>query len=158
VVAVIATCFAVMMAAISVEAGAACGGRSCPLRLIGYAHERSCYSAPTEAGIHRTNACLTRARAAWRRRLVGHLDIHCRVITKAMVAKAEAERSAIVMARRAKARLVRALRASAGIPRTPPVLDKVAHKAAKAEWRRKARWRKTSATKRSLRRDQEGII
>jgi hypothetical protein len=75
-----------------------------------------------------------------------------------MVAKAETERLAEVMARRAKARAVRALRAAAGVPRTPPVMDKAAHKAARAEWRRKARWRKTSATKRSRGRNPVGIV
>ena len=63
--------------------------------------------------------------------------------------QAQNEPFAAVMARRAKARTVRVLRAQAGIPRTPPVKDPVAHKAAKSEWRRKARWRKMSATKRS---------
>ena len=57
-----------------------------------------------------------------------------------MKAKAQNELLAVVMARRAKARAVRVLRAQAGIPRTPPVKDPVAHKAAKSEWRRKARW------------------
>src|SRR5580765_7851010 len=65
-----------------------------------------------------------------------------------MKAKAQNELFAAVMARRAKARAVRVLRAQAGIPRTPPVKDPVAHKAAKADWRRKTRWRKMSATKR----------
>jgi len=65
-----------------------------------------------------------------------------------MKAKAQADLFAAVMARRAKARAVRVLRAQAGIPRTPPVKDPVAHKAAKSEWRRKARWRKMSARKR----------
>ena len=54
-------------------------------------------------------------------RRAGHLDIQCRVITKAMKAKAEAELFAAVMTRRTKARAVRVFRAQAGIPRTPPV-------------------------------------
>ena len=74
----------------------------------------------------------------------------CRQITKitrAMMAKAEAERCAVVMVRGVKASAVRAVRARAVISCTP-VKDTIAHKASKADWRRKARWRKMSATKR----------
>jgi hypothetical protein len=72
------------------------------------------WAMPKESGVLRRWECR-------RCGAIGHLDIHCRVITRAMVAKAEAERLATVMARRAKAREMRALRKSAGVPRTPPV-------------------------------------
>jgi hypothetical protein len=52
-----------------------------------------------------------------------------------------------VMVRGVKASAVRAVRARAVISYTP-VKDTIAHKASKADWRRKARWRKMSATKR----------
>ena len=54
---------------------------------------------------------------------VGHLDIQCRVVTRAMIAKTEAEFATAVMASRTKAQAVRVLRANAGISRTPPVLQ-----------------------------------